>query len=745
MTHGYRWLRAVLFMVPLLATGASAIPLNGTNDNHQGTFANRPTCQGARLRGARYAVTNCATNACNAGGGSIHCDTRCDGSSWNIVSCDGTGNVGAPTGAGYWTDSADGQLSQERNLGGLATGLVINTAGVPSAYPGSTCAAGLVPNTISALGVFGGCVDPITNFGTDPVGILPQANGGFGVDAAALANGYVKKSAGTMTTGPIAAADLPTSIDPTKLSPGTVDATELGYLNGVTGALQGQLDAKAAASSVYTKTELNTSDGDGPNAGSNRVSWNNLTDVPAGFADGTDDGSGVGASTIVQDEGADLASQPQARLNFTGAGVACATNVVDGRTDCTIPGGGSTSFAALTSGTNTQAAALIGTGASLGTTGSGTIAATTAAALATNPADCATNQYATTIAANGNLSCAQVNFSQLGGVATDAQIPDTITVNLAAAANALSSNGANCPAGFYAGGVSATGVAEGCTLAGNVVGTGPTSAGNLAAFTDTTAGNVGRLDPATTKCTAVGDPWPCCTGFHVGPCPVTVDTDGLAHFPGGVTAEKQKAVGSRLSLYEATDNGGSEIAIQSPPQCVAGDKTITLSTRDCRFPASEVDGALRVLNVTDYGAVCDGTTNDRAAIQAAVDACTVAGGFVAFPEGKTCAIASTVTVGSRCTLGSLGGSAVLLATTTMSPMIDFRVSGARGNGGGLQNLWIDGNDRVSPGGRAVGVSNWHQWCSRISTSATSAPPVAGPGRSSSRTTRRSPPDSGSTT
>jgi hypothetical protein len=45
----------------------------------------------------------------------------------------------------------------------------------------------------------------------------------------------------------------------------------------------------------YTETELNTSDGDGPNAGSNRVSWDNLTDVPPGFADGSDDeGGGVG-------------------------------------------------------------------------------------------------------------------------------------------------------------------------------------------------------------------------------------------------------------------------------------------------------------------------------------------------------------------------------------------------------------------------------------------------------------------
>jgi len=32
--------------------------------------------------------------------------------------------------------------------------------------------------------------------------------------------------------------------------------------------------------------------------------------------------------------------------------------------------------------------------------------------------------------------------------------------------------------------------------------------------------------------------------------------------------------------------------------------------------------------ITDYGAVADGTTNNRAAIQAAADACTVAGTIV---------------------------------------------------------------------------------------------------------------------
>jgi hypothetical protein len=50
----------------------------------------------------------------------------------------------------------------------------------------------------------------------------------------------------------------------------------------------------------YTETEMSTSDGDPPNKGSNLVSWNNLNDVPAGFADGTDNEGAGGGNTLDQ-------------------------------------------------------------------------------------------------------------------------------------------------------------------------------------------------------------------------------------------------------------------------------------------------------------------------------------------------------------------------------------------------------------------------------------------------------------
>ncbi len=78
---------------------------------------------------------------------------------------------------------------------------------------------------------------------------------------------------------------------------------------------------------------------------------------------------------------------------------------------------GSAAFSAVTAGTNT-AALLIGTGGSLGTSGSGTIQATsntgnsaTATALAAVPTQCSGVNFGTGIAANGNANCAQPGFA----------------------------------------------------------------------------------------------------------------------------------------------------------------------------------------------------------------------------------------------------------------------------------------------------------------------------------------------
>jgi len=72
--------------------------------------------------------------------------------------------------------------------------------------------------------------------------------------------------------------------------------------------------------------------------------------------------------------------------------------------------GGSPAFSSITAGTNT-AALVVGTGGSLAVSGSGTIAATTAAALAADPADCAANQFANAINTAGTLTCAALTLA----------------------------------------------------------------------------------------------------------------------------------------------------------------------------------------------------------------------------------------------------------------------------------------------------------------------------------------------
>jgi hypothetical protein len=96
-----------------------------------------------------------------------------------------------------------------------------------------------------------------------------------------------------------------------------------------------------------------------------------------------------------------------------------------GATGPTGPTGPST-FSAITSSTNTTAAMVVGTGASLTTSGSGTISATTATALASAPTQCGANNFATGVAASGNANCSQPSVSNLAS-STSASLATAIS------------------------------------------------------------------------------------------------------------------------------------------------------------------------------------------------------------------------------------------------------------------------------------------------------------------------------
>jgi hypothetical protein len=74
-------------------------------------------------------------------------------------------------------------------------------------------------------------------------------------------------------------------------------------------------------------------------------------------------------------------------------------------------------FSGITSGTNSAAAMHVGTGASLDATGSGTIAATTAVALAANPANCAAGNSSAGVDASGVAEGCAARAQTLANVA----------------------------------------------------------------------------------------------------------------------------------------------------------------------------------------------------------------------------------------------------------------------------------------------------------------------------------------
>lgn len=92
-------------------------------------------------------------------------------------------------------------------------------------------------------------------------------------------------------------------------------------------------------------------------------------------------------------------------LNCTGSGITCSSSSTFGTINVTGGGSGIT----VPSCSGGQATTANGSSFSCVSNVS------TATALAANPTDCSTNQYATTIAANGNLTCSQVSYSQLSG------------------------------------------------------------------------------------------------------------------------------------------------------------------------------------------------------------------------------------------------------------------------------------------------------------------------------------------
>jgi hypothetical protein len=282
----------------------------------------------------------------NCSGSGITC-TKSGTSGTLSVSGGGLGG-GAPTDVGYWTSSSSVDLSAEKNLGALGTGLVLNTSGTPSAYAGTSC-TNQFPRSLNASGA-ATCAS--VSLSADVTGSLP----------------------GGSVSGAVATA--------TALAADPADCSA------------GQYATTIAASGALTCAQVATSQLSG---------------------------------TITN---AQLAS------TYSGVGV------------------------------------------------------------------CGANTWASTLSTNAAPTCTQPGFSNLSGTATDAQIPDNITVTLAGTATALAADPADCASNRYATSINASGTLT-CAqvdLSAGVTGTLPSANGGATATARITAANAtnSTVTPATT-------------------------------------------------------------------------------------------------------------------------------------------------------------------------------------------------------------------------------------------------------
>ena len=97
-----------------------------------------------------------------------------------------------------------------------------------------------------------------------------------------------------------------------------------------------------------------------------------------------------------------------------------------------------------------QCMSALGTGLVLSTTGTGVQSIYAGSS-------CGANQWASSTSASGALTCSQPPFSSISGSVTDSQVPNNITVDLAATANALASDPTDCAGGQFATGIAASG------------------------------------------------------------------------------------------------------------------------------------------------------------------------------------------------------------------------------------------------------------------------------------------------
>lgn len=127
---------------------------------------------------------------------------------------------------------------------------------------------------------------------------------------------------------------------------------------------------------------------------------------------------------------------------------------------------------------------------------------------------------------------------------------------------------------------------------------------------------------------------------------------GLGNVDNTSDANKPVSTAQQTALnLKSNDNA---VVHLTGAETVAGAKTFTSN-----LTAPIVDKAGQYYNVLAYGATGDGTTNDRAAVQAAIDACAAAGGGVVFFPKGTYLFSSAIIPKSNIIYLGVGAASVL--------------------------------------------------------------------------------------